>query len=142
MADDTAKKPGAQTSDDPQEVTSDDAYNDLAFTGMSDAHAKAGNDMASEDDLLRPTQNPQADPLDDLDDSVGTNLPPDPDDIPVAASGEETVSGSAAALDSDDDVGGMMKRYTGQDPDPNMDNPQELGTAEEIDKDEEDIRTS
>ncbi len=80
--------------------------------------------------------------INDLDDSMATHIPDQPDDIPVAGSGEETASGTAPAPGSDDDVGEMMRQYTGNDPDPDMNNPQELGIADEIDEDEEDIRSS
>jgi len=54
--------------------------------------------------------------------------------------GEQSEPGGTTPTPIGQDVGEMMEQTTGNDPDPNMDKPQELNIAEEIDKDEEDIR--
>lgn len=58
--------------------------------------------------------------------------PNDHDAIAVEESGEEEASGTASSPDSDDDVGEMVKEFSGVDPDPDMDNPQELNTEKEV----------
>lgn len=129
-----------QRKNKPDEPSADDLYDQQTEKSISHTRYDANNDDASESDIhlseIRSKKEDQSN------DPMGTATADEPDDIPVASSGEESVSGSSPAPESDDDVGEMMKRYTGNDPDPEMNNPKELGIADEVDEDEEDIRSS
>lgn len=132
--------PGNNPTGFTKDEVSDEAYDHDVLNGMSRTEKKYADDMASEDELL--TRDLRNSITDDADDPMGTSNPANAQDIPIAESGEETASGSAPGVESDDDVGEMMKAYTGRDPDPDMDNPQELGAADPVDEAEEEIRES
>lgn len=142
--------------DDPTKVnptgiardTEDDAlYDKHAAAGMSATRAAINDDLASEDEEVdHATESVREEAEDDTTPAQGTagSAPTtDPEDIPAEESGEETASGSATDPEVvPPDAGSLMAQYTGNDPDPEMDNPQELGIGGEVDTDEEAIRES
>jgi hypothetical protein len=120
-----------------EDEISEAAYNKAALHGMSDTRAKINEELASETDEPSPDEGTSLPEL--LDDNsendataVGSSA--DPEDIPIAESGEEGPGGSAPNPENFPDAGSIMAQFTGRDPDKNMDNPQPLGAADVVDK--------
>jgi hypothetical protein len=122
------------------EEISDEAYNKAAFTGMSDTRANLNEELASETEEPAVGRNGRVSDLLEGDvsgsDVTAGRGNTNPEDIPVAESGEEGPGGSAPNPENFSDVGSMMAQFTGHDPDKNMDNPQELGIGDVVDKSE------
>jgi hypothetical protein len=140
--------------DDPQQINptgvsldsiDDEADDAKTFDGMSDVRAAVNNDLATEEETLSTAIasaiDPDDDPMED-DEDYATPISKNAVSADHDSGEDDAAGGTAADPASDDDVGEMMKRVTGEDPDPDMDNPQELGLGEKIDEDEEAIRES
>jgi hypothetical protein len=117
-----------------EETINDAAYNKQAVNGMSGTRTALNNDLASEKENAQPEDKPGNGTQTDFNyDADFSKTMHDSDH----GSGEDEASGTTPDVESDDDVGDMMARVTGHDPDPNMDNPKELGMGEETDEDED-----
>jgi hypothetical protein len=142
--------------DDPTKVNptgiapdseNDALYDKHAAAAMSSTRAAINDDAASEEERDVATTARVLKEIEDDDTpargTAGAGPAPDPEDIPAEESGENTASGSATDPEVvPPDAGSLMAQYTGNDPDPDMDNPQELGIGGEVDTDEEAIKDS
>jgi hypothetical protein len=118
----------------PEEDINDAVYDKKVLQGMSNVRIAVNDDLASEEE--NPASRSESGPDTPVDFNYDADFSKDMQNSDHG-SGEDNASGTTSDPESDDDVGNMMARVTGHDPDPNMDNPQELGIAEEIDEDED-----
>jgi translocator protein len=111
------------------------AYDKNTLDGMSGTRAAANKDLASEEEVNSSNENTEGGINSDF--NYDANFSKNMHDSDHGSGEDDAAGGTTPDVESDDDVGDMMARVTGQDPDPNMDNPQELGLGDEVDKDED-----